>query len=555
VVDESMQRQRTWSGASMRPWLAACLVVLGALRIIATYDDLSETVDEVAHVGAGMEWLALGRFTLEVRHPPLARVAAAFGPYLLGVRSQGQVNVWDEGRRVLYADNAYRRNLTAARLGILPFFFLAAFFTWRLGRAAFGSSVALGAVACLTLLPPVLAHFGVATTDAPMFAMFVAAMSALTLWFASPNVMRGAGAGVACSLAVVSKLSAIPYLGATGLLVAAARTWSARRPATSSAGASSGEATLVSASPWPWRKAIVSAIVAAVAGFLVAWAMYRFTIGTIRGIPVPLAEIPQGIKSVAEHNRVGHPAYFLGDVHVYGVWYFFPVALALKTPISALLLGIFGSAVLVGRAVRQRAWVPLVPIAIMAGVLGIAMTSDITIGVRHVLPFYLGLSLAVGVAWDWIWARWRGRGARAAVIAVTALLSLRTLTIHPDYLAYFNEFAGRDPSELLADSDLDWGQDMFRLRREVEARGVDTLKFAYIGTADISPIVGVPVKFWDGNGRPSGWVAVAETWYRRGQIYERRGRYVVEPNAMHWLDTAGTLTRVGKGIRLYHIPP
>ena len=539
----------------MRAWLAACLVVLGAIRIIATYDELSETVDEVAHIGAGMEWLALGRFTLEVRHPPLARIAAAAGPYLLGVRSQHQSNVWDEGRRVLYADNAYLRNLTAARLGILPFFFLAAFFTWRLARAAFGSSAALGAVACLTLLPPVLAHFGVATTDAPMFAMFVAATYALTLWFASPNVKRGAGVGVASALAVVSKLSAIPYVGATALLIGAARTWAARRRAPPSGDAPSGDATVVTTTPWPWGKVIVSVVAGAAAGFLVAWAVYRFSIGTIRGIPVPLAEVPNGIQSVVEHNRIGHPAYFLGDVHVYGVWYFFPVVLALKTPISALLLGALGSALLVGRAVRRHAWVSLVPVAVMAGVLGIAVTSDITIGVRHVLPFYLGLSLAAGVAWDWTWTRLRRRGARVALIAATALLSLGTLTVHPDYLSYFNELAGRDPSRLVADSDLDWGQDMFRLRREVEARGVDTLKFAYIGTADISPIVGVPVRYWDGNGRPSGWVAVAETWYRRGQIYERRGRYVVEPNAMRWLDSAGTLTRVGKGIRLYRIPP
>ncbi len=96
---------------------------------------------------------------------------------------------------------------------------------------------------------------------------------------------------------------------------------------------------------------------------------------------------------------------------------------------------------------------------------------------------------------------------------------------------------------------------MFRLRREVANRGVDTLQFAYIGTADVSPIVGVPVKYWDGNGRPTGWVAVSETWYRRGQIYERRGRYVVEPKAMLWLDSAATAIHVGKGIRLYNVRP
>jgi hypothetical protein len=198
--------------------------------------------------------------------------------------------------------------------------------------------------------------------------------------------------------------------------------------------------------------------------------------------------------------------------------------------------------------------VPLVPLAVAVAVLAVALPSDINIGVRHVLPFYLALALAVGVAWEWLWRRLTSVPSRAALVSATVILSIGSFTVHPDYLSYFNAFAGRDPSNLVADSDLDWGQDMFRLRHEVAARGVDTLKFAYIGTADVSPIVGVPVKYWDGNGRLDGWVAVSETWYRRGQIYERRGRYVVEPKAMWWLDSVATPIHVGKGIRLYRVP-
>jgi hypothetical protein len=100
-------------------------VLLGLLRIAATYDDLSETLDEVAHIGAGMEWLETGRYTFELQHPPLARVASAVGPYLLGIRVHDAPNMWVAGRRTLYADGRYLRNLTAARLGILPFFAIA----------------------------------------------------------------------------------------------------------------------------------------------------------------------------------------------------------------------------------------------------------------------------------------------------------------------------------------------------------------------------------------------------------------------------------------------
>jgi MFS family permease len=534
-MDAGPQHRAAAVASRWKRWAAVGLVVLGAARIVATYRALSETVDEVDHIGAGMEWLALGRYTYELSHPPIARIAAAAGPYLLGVRSQNGPTQWDEGRRVLYADGRYLRNLTAARLGILPFFFLAAFFVWRIGRVVFDESVALAGVGCFTLLPPVLAHCGLATTDGPMLALFAASVYALIRWLRSPNAKTGALLGIALALAVMTKFSALPFLGLLAILLLAARLWSSRS--------------------WPWASSLVSMAIGAAAAFVVAWAVYRFTLGPVRGIPLPLSELPAGFRQLADHNRYGHPAYFLGHVRARGVWYFFPVILALKTPLAVLTLAIVGFAGSIGHALRGRSWDRLVPIAIVVAVLAVAMGASINIGVRHVLPVYIAMSLAAAVGWCFLWSRWNTRVARAAAIVATTVLSVRTVTIHPDYIAYFNELAGRDPSRLVADSDLDWGQDLFRLAREANRRGIDTLRFAYIGTADLSPIVGVPVKYWDGEGRPNGWIAVAETWYRRGQITFRRGAYEMRPDAMFWLDSAGTLTRVGKGIRLYHVPP
>jgi hypothetical protein len=558
-VSAGLERRAAASpNARWHGWVATGLVVVGALRIAATYGELSETVDEVAHIGAGMEWLALGRYTFELQHPPLARIVAATGPYLLGIRSQGQSNLWDEGRRVLYADGAYRRNLTAARLGVLPFFFLAAFFVWRIGRSTFGPAAALGAVACFTLLPSVLAHFGVATTDGPMLAMFAWSIDAMIRWLREPNVATGLGLGVATALAAATKFSAVPFLGVVALALAAARFAAGRRvvvPENDAALGVEDRGDRQVTAPWPWLRALGSLAVAGAAGFIVMWTIYRFSIGVVRGIPMPLAEIPKGIRAVADHNRYGHPAYFLGVVRAHGVWYFFPVMMALKTPLAALLLGGAGFAVLLRRARRTREWEALVPIAVVSGVLVVAMVANINIGLRHVLPVYLGIALGASVGWQWAWDRWTNRAARVGLVAATALLSVGTVTIHPDYLAYFNVLAGREPSRLVADSDLDWGQDMLRLAREVKQRGVDTLKFAYIGTADLSPIIGVPVRYWDGEGRPEGWVAISETWYRRGQIAFRRGAYEMRPEAMFWLDSAASFTRVGKGVRLYRIPP
>jgi hypothetical protein len=534
--------------------MAVALVGIGVTRIVATYSALSETVDEVAHVGAGLEWLGRGRYTFELQHPPLARVAAALGPYLRGVRSQGQTNMWDEGRRALYAGAGYERNLTAARLAMLPFFMLAAFFVWRIGEVAFGTGTALGAVACFTLLPPVLAHFGVATTDAPMLAVFAASLYALMRWLDEPNVARALGLGVAAGVGLVTKFSFVPYFAVAAVALFVARyLWGRRRARASKPSESIGE-TVPSTAPWSWGDGLPTLAVAAAGGLIVAWAAYRFSFGDWRGVPLPLAQVPLGILEIAEHNQLGHPAYFLGQSRALGVWYFFPVILVLKTPIAALTLGVLGFLVLSRAAFAARDWHYLIPVTIAIVVLGVAIPARINIGVRHVLPFYVGLALAAGYAWVWLWARVRRSIARTLLVAVTLLLSIDTVTAHPDYLAYFNGFAGRDPSRLVADSDLDWGQDLFRLRRAVKERGVDTLRFAYINNGDLAPIVGVPVEFWDGTGRPSGWVAVSETWYRRGEISHRGGAYIIRARAYAWLDSAATFTRVGKGIRLYRLP-
>ncbi len=103
----------------------ALLILIGMLRIIATYTVFSQTADEPAHLAAGMEWLDRGRYRYEPQHPPLPRVAVAIGPYLDGLRSFGTGRMSREGNRILEARGRYSRNLALARAGTLPFFVIA----------------------------------------------------------------------------------------------------------------------------------------------------------------------------------------------------------------------------------------------------------------------------------------------------------------------------------------------------------------------------------------------------------------------------------------------
>src|SRR5579872_6257558 len=154
--------------------LAIALLLLASVRIAATYTVFNHTYDEPAHIACGMEWLDKGAYTLEPQHPPLSRIAVALGPFLLGQRSPkpstARSAIFIEGREILDSGGRYDLTLSLARLGVLPFFWIACAVVYFWGRRYFSPAVAVLALALFTFLPPVLAHSGLATTDMALTA-------------------------------------------------------------------------------------------------------------------------------------------------------------------------------------------------------------------------------------------------------------------------------------------------------------------------------------------------------------------------------------------------
>src|SRR4051794_22973539 len=197
-------------------WLALLTIVAAGGRVVATYDILSITFDEPAHIAAGMQLLDEDEYTYEALHPPLARVAAALGPYLAGYRSQHGGEMWIEGRRLFYAASGHPdvEILTLARAGILPFMIFCLVLVWLWTNRYVGPVEGALAVIALGNLPVFLAHSGLATTDAPFTASFTAAFFAFVLWLERASAGRGLLLGVAVALAICSKLSGLLFLPA-----------------------------------------------------------------------------------------------------------------------------------------------------------------------------------------------------------------------------------------------------------------------------------------------------------------------------------------------------
>jgi hypothetical protein len=543
----------------MRQWLSPRLLVvafltIGVARIVSTYHVFNQTWDEPAHVAAGMQWLDRGQYTYEPLHPPLARVMMALGPRLAGIRSAGHDNVWLEGNSILYAGGKYDRNLALARLGVLPFFLLATLVVFAWARRTGNAADAVCAVLLFTTLPPVLAHAGIATTDMAVTATIALAAYCLTLWLDQPTRERSLVLGLAFGLALLSKLSALLFLPAAGVAIALCRRGEQRAP---------------DIGPAPNRTTRLRLTYAA--ALLTVWAGYRFAVGPLtapeaapsnaesvawpsldrlaRAKVFPAPALFEGLGQLAAKNRAGHKSYLLGEVRTTGWWYFFPVALAVKTPLPFLLLTGVGIAVAwraySGSDRRRR----LEPAAIALAILVVCLPSRINIGLRHVLPMYPFLAIVAGIGVVGLWRAQRTRpAARAFAVLLVGWQLAASAGAHPDYLAYFNELAGRHPERILIDSDLDDGQDLKRLADTLRARRIPAVSLAYAGSATAAEH-GLPPIHWLEPHRPvTGWVAASLYSIKLGSL-DRPGH-----DDFAWLERYRPVALVGRSIRLYYIP-
>jgi hypothetical protein len=239
------------------------LIAIATVRIVSTYAVFNHTSDEPVHVACGMEWLDKGVYTYEPQHPPLARVFAALGPYLSGRRTEGKKSFWVEGLTILYHGNQYQRNLSLARLGILPFFWIAALVVYFWARRYAGETEAAIAVLLFTFLPPVLAHAGLATTDMALTAFTGASFLSALIWIDRPSAASASLFGACTGLAVLSKFSALPFIP-SAMAAAVVVYLFVERPS-----AAKLTQTVL--------KLLPSFLLAILAGAIVIWAGYRFS--------------------------------------------------------------------------------------------------------------------------------------------------------------------------------------------------------------------------------------------------------------------------------------
>jgi len=233
----------------------------------------------------------------------------------------------------------------------------------------------------------------------------------------------------------------------------------------------------------------------------------------------------------------GQIAFFHGEIAYTGWWYYFPAAIFLKYPTGLLLAGVVGLTAIWKSdwSAPLKAAMTFPPFMILVS----AMMQSINIGVRSVLPFAPFLAFWTGAAVWYFKAKW----IRGILIALAATSVASGIAAYPNFLTYFNPMLGGAAAadKWLIDSNLDWGQDLPELSKELKRRGIPEIRLAYFGAGQPSYY---DIKALDPDIIAPGWYAISRSslsgWWPEGDPYD-------------WLRELKPIALVGNSIALFKV--
>jgi 4-amino-4-deoxy-L-arabinose transferase-like glycosyltransferase len=488
--------------------LTGGLIILQIILVAIIVHGESLTFDEGDHIFAGYMMWHTGDYGLNPEHPPLVKLVATL-PLLqekLWVPPLQQrwfkSEAYRDGRDFLERNDASHRLLFRMRLAAGVFSVGLSVTVFLMGSKLFGESAGLLALLLVVFEPNVLANSDLVTTDVGVACFFLATIYCFYRYARQPSVIRLLLTGLAAGLTLSAKHSGIllapMLLGLTLVEIACAERGRRKRMVGTLFGG------------------IAAIVVLAVA---VLWAFYGFRYAarpaglvmnpTLSEYAEPLKGINSWVIGHAANWRLLPESYLMGmtDIHyaaqqyaifllghdyAHGVWWYFPVAMSIKTTLGLIGLVVLAGIALISRRLRQRRELAylVVPGAIY---LIVAILSGMNIGTRHVLFLYplAALLAAAGLvalaqhSRRWLWI---GGG-------LVAFHILSAMAIFPAEMAYANEAWGgtANTHKYLSDSSVDWAQQLPHVKQWVDAHPGEECWFAYSAYPDLRPqAYGIP---------------------------------------------------------------
>jgi len=460
--------------------LPICIAILGFVINAVVATSMADTIDEWAHVSYGAAILRgnADRWTKDFDSKMPFSALNAF-PKGVGIVLHGrglapQLSNWLRDFRA----TRYPTLIAASFLCLLIYYYSA---------SLFGHPAGILTQLLFVISPNIIAHSTLATTDLYIALATIAFLFALRRFLKSPTGRHAAWVAVTLSVAQLTKFTALYLYPVMALSLLAAYLYSRYGNREHTRLTLHHTATLLALSA-------VSFIAAINIGFLfdrtfTPLAGYRFRsaqfqqlqqIPAVRDIPLPLPyPYLQGFDWMSYHND---NAASFGNIVLFGEVRgkdaprsdgfpsYYLMAYLFKEPLGAQLLLLLG---LLWTARHRRlpeflaAEFPLL-LTILAFVVTSSLVSKTQIGIRHVLPALAAAVILSGGAFSI--ARDAPRKRWTLPIACLCWIALSVAGYFPHMIPYFNELLTdrRFAYRILADSNLDWGQNMWIVEKYIK---------------------------------------------------------------------------------------
>ncbi len=497
----------------------------------------SATVDEVAHVGAGLSYLQRLDLRLNGEHPPLGKALAAVPLVIRGAHADYSSAAWKlsidffpaYGAQWIFGDavlgrwNDWKSTLMWARFPMLILTLLLGWFIYYCGNRLGGPR---GGLLCLTayVTTPAFLVFGpLVITDLPVTLFSIMALWQLGEIWAVPSPRNALLFGGALGAALLSKFTGLLIMPVIIVLFVQTRFWpTAAQP-------------IRKDERRAWRRArwrcvlrgiLWAALFVYVLYFILSWnqpddALNRIGSGPwaslIRRPLMPLWLYCRGLLLVLVMGS--RSMFLLGRTYPHGVPYYFPLVFALKSTLGFLLLLLLAVTVGIVRRKLDAGGIPD-PVrphwrVLMAGFfvfLTVCLLSRLDISVRHFMVPIALLTLMLAPLPRMISGLPRRRILEALTGAVAVSCFVPVLLAYPYFFPFVNSLAFGYPGYyVLNDSNVTWNEGLPEVERFVRQQHLTEIELDWASLSD--PALVVPeAQIWDCQAptdRDAGqWVAV-----------------------------------------------
>ena len=563
----------------------APVVLLAVHTVLVAFSSAhhNPTVDEAAHIAAGLSNWRFGRFELYHVNPPLVRMCATLPLLFYGCEEDWTAPTvftrreFDLGREFILANGEASIWLIAiARWALIPFSLAGAATCWIWTRELYGRECGSVALCLWCFSPSILAYAQLVVPDMAATSLGIIAWYLFWRWLKRPSWKAAVVTSLALGALELTKLTWIilfvvwpvtwlMYRLCSQLESLWARVW--RTEAAQLIVIGSGAVFIVNCAygfeysfqrldKFEFRSAALTTIGS---GGDVASAANRFR-GTWLGLtPVPM---PANYVLGLDTQRLDFDrklwSYLRGSWREGGWWYYYVYALAIKVPLGSWCLVCLAVVLTASRGPRLALWrdeaVLLAPAIIIVAL--VSSQTGFNHHIRYVLPAFPFVMVFASKIARLTVGRHALRGLGSLALASSVLSSL---CIYPHSLSYFNELVGgpRNGHLHLLNSNIDWGQDVLFLKAwlerhpHVELRG---LAYEYQKAFD-TKVVGIDVPKPPVDPR---WVRLPAI--KHAEVGPRPGWYAISVSLLHdrmhvvdYFNDFEPVACAGYSIYIYHL--